>query len=204
VAVAAVVFDMGGVLTEPPFLGLEQYAVRLGLPSDALTQFFRGDPTMARLETGTISSREFFKYVCVSCQERYDVRIDIHELARASEMGERLQPAALELVAEVHRRVKTGLLTNNVKTAGWRDGFPFDEFDVVVDSSDVGMRKPDPSIYRHLIGALALDPESIAFFDDFEENVQAALVLGIQAFAFTTVAGCRAQLAELGVLGQPA
>jgi epoxide hydrolase-like predicted phosphatase len=204
VAVAAVVFDMGGVLTEPPFLGLEQYAVRLGLPSDALAQFFRGDPTMARLETGAISSREFFKYVCVSCQDRYAVSVDIHELARAAEMGERLRPAALELVAEVHRQVKTGLLTNNVKTAGWRQGFPFDEFDVIVDSSDVGIRKPDPAIYRHLIEALALDPGSIVFFDDFEENVRAAHDFGIQAFAFTTVADCRKQLADLGVMGQPA
>ncbi|HUE59758.1 MAG TPA: HAD family phosphatase, partial [Acidimicrobiales bacterium] len=181
-AVAAVVFDMGGVLTEPPFLGLEQYAGRLGLPPDALAKFFRGDPTMARFETGTISSREFFKYVCVSCQDLYGVRVDIHELARAAEMGERLQPETLELVAEVHRRVKTALLTNNVKTAGWRQGFPFEEFDVVVDSSQVGIRKPDPAIYRYLIDALALDPEAIAFFDDFEENVEAALRLGIQAF----------------------
>ena len=201
---AAVVFDMGGVLTEPPFLGLEQYAGRLGLSPDALAQFFRGDPTMAGFETGTISSREFFKYVCVSCQDRYGVRVDIHELARAAEMGELLQPEALQLVAEVHRRVKTALLTNNVKTAGWRDGFPFDEFDVVVDSSQVGIRKPDPAIYQHLIDALALDPEAIAFFDDFEENVEAALRLGIQAFVFTNVADCRVQLAELGVLEEPA
>ena len=198
---AAEVFDMGGVLTEPPFLGLEQYAGRLGLPPDALAKFFRGDPTMARFETGTIGSREFFKYVCVSCQDRYGVRVDIHELARAAEMGERLQPETLELVAEVHRRVKTALLTNNVKTAGWRDGFPFDEFDLVVDSSEVGLRKPDPSIYRHLIGALAVDPESIAFFDDFEENVTPARDLGIAAFVFTSLDDCRARLAELGVIG---
>ncbi|HEX6393827.1 MAG TPA: HAD family phosphatase [Acidimicrobiales bacterium] len=203
-AVAAVVFDMGGVLTDPPFLGLEHYAGRLGLPPDALKQFFRGDPTMARFETGTISSREFFKYVCVSCRDRYGVRVDIHELARAAEMGERLQPATLRLVAEVHRRVKTALLTNNVKTAGWRESFPFDEFDVVVDSSQVGVRKPNPAIYRHLVEALAIDPDAIVFFDDFEENVEAALHLGIQAFVFTNVADCRAQLSELGVLERPA
>lgn len=191
---------MGGVLTEPPFLGLQRYAVRLGLPPDTLSKFFRGDAVMAQLEIGRISSREFFKYVCVSCQSQYDVRIDIHELASAAETGERFEPAALELVAEVHRRVKTALLTNNVKTAGWRQGFPFAEFDVVVDSSQVGVRKPDPIIYRHLIEALGQDPAAIVFFDDFDENVEAAVHLGIQAFAFTTVSDCRAKLTELGVL----
>ena len=120
VAVAAVAFDMGGVLTQPPFGGLEEYARRLGLPDDAFKRYFRGDAMMGRLETRDITSREFFKYVCVSCQAQHEVRVDIHELAAAAQKGERLRTDALDLVREVHHRAKTALLTNNVETAGWR------------------------------------------------------------------------------------
>jgi epoxide hydrolase-like predicted phosphatase len=204
VAVAAVAFDMGGVLTEPPFRGLEEYARELGVPAQTFSQYFRGDSTMAQLETGTITSREFFKYVCISCQADYPVRVDIHRLAAAAAMGERLRPEAFDLVREVHQLTKTALLTNNVETAGWRAAFPFQLFDVVVDSSQVGARKPDPAIYRLMIDALTLEPGNIAFFDDFEENIEPARRLGIQAFVFTTLEGCRADLVELGVLGRTA
>jgi len=203
VAVAAVAFDMGGVLTQPPFGGLEEYARRLGLPDDAFKRYFRGDAMMGRLETRDITSREFFKYVCVSCQAQHEVRVDIHELAAAAQKGERLRTDALDLVREVHHRAKTALLTNNVETAGWRTGFAFDLFDVVVDSSQVGVRKPEPAIYRLLVEALSLEPGAIAFFDDFDENVHPATQLGIQAFIFTTVEDCRAILTQLGVLGPP-
>lgn len=201
VSVGAVAFDMGGVLTEPPFRGLEEYARRLGLPDDALKRYFRGDASMARLETGEISSRDFFKYVCTSCQDSHGVRVDIHELAQAAERGERLRADAIELVGEVHQEVKTALLTNNVSSARWRTAFPFEHFDLVIDSSEVGVRKPDPAVYRLLIAGLALDPGRIAYFDDFVENVTPARHLGIEAFVFTTLDDCRARLAELGVIG---
>jgi putative hydrolase of the HAD superfamily len=201
VPVAAVAFDMGGVLTEPPFAGLEDYARCLGLPEDTFIGYFRADAMMARLETGDITSREFFKYVCVSCQSRHDVRVDIHRLADAAQQGERLSTEALDLVGEVRQWARTALLTNNVESAGWRRDFPFGLFDAVIDSSSVGVRKPDPAIYRLLVEALAVEPFDIAFFDDLEENIEPARQLGIQAFMFTTVEGCRAKLAELGLLG---
>lgn len=199
-AIAAVVFDMGGVLTHTAFGGLQEYALELGLPADMLVDYFRGHPKMALLETAEISSREFFKFVCVDSEQRSGVRLDIRQLAAAAARGEELNPAMLELVAEVRRRCATGLLTNNVAEADWRSTFPFELFDVVIDSSEVGVRKPDPKIYQELISRIDLSPERIAFVDDLPENLPAAEQLGIHVVQFTGLPALRETLAELGVL----
>lgn len=200
VGVAAVAFDFGGVLTRTAFGGLAAYERELGLPAGALVGHFRDGPVMARLEVGEISSREFFKHVCVAAQQEHGQRLDIRRLAGAAAAGEQLNPAMLALVTEVRQRCRTALLTNNVAGAGWRASFPFDLFDVVVDSSEVGVRKPDPAIFRELLRRVELPAAEVAFLDDLPRNVQAAAALGIRAVAFTDEAACRAELTRLGAL----
>jgi epoxide hydrolase-like predicted phosphatase len=198
VPIAAVAFDFGGVLTTPLFAGLDAYAAQLGLAPGSLAHYFRGDPQMARLETGEIRSRDFFKYVCIDAEACHGIRIDLHALADAAASS--VVPEMLELVASVRERCRTALLTNNVREATWRTNFPMHLFDVVVDSSDVGVRKPDPAIYAALLSRLQCDPVQVAFFDDFEENLAPATALGMTAIQFTDITACRAALADLGVL----
>ena len=198
--VTAVAFDFGGVLAVPPLAGLGDYAQSLGLPADAVGRYFRGDPQIARLEVGELTSREFFKYVCTSIEAVHGVRVDIHTLAEAAGRGEELRPEMLDLVDEVRATCTTALLTNNVREARWRERFPFDRFDVVVDSSEVGVRKPDPAAYALLVERLGRSPDEIAFVDDFEENLPPAAALGIVTILFTGSEHCRAALADLGVV----
>jgi epoxide hydrolase-like predicted phosphatase len=198
--VGAVAFDMGGVLTHTSFGGLEEYGVSLGLPADMLVGYFRGHAQMALLETAQITSREFFKFVCVDAEKRSGVRLDIRRLAAAAARGEELNPLMLDLVAQVRTRCKTALLTNNVAEAGWRSTFPFQLFDVVIDSSEVGVRKPDPLIYRELINRVGLPASQIAFVDDLPENLPAARQLGIRAVRFTGLDALRETLREFHAL----
>lgn len=78
---------------------------------------------------------------------------------------------------------RTALVTNNVREAeaGWRAMIPVDQlFDVVVDSSSVGMRKPDPAIFTHtldLLGGVA--PDRAVFLDDVESNLVGARLAGL-------------------------
>lgn len=78
---------------------------------------------------------------------------------------------------------RTALVTNNVRegAAGWRAMIPVDDlFDVVVDSSSVGMRKPDPAIFTHtldLLGGIA--PDRAVFLDDVESNLVGARLAGL-------------------------
>ena len=198
--ITAVAFDFGGVLSRSPADALDAYASQLGVPSGTFLPFFRGDEQMAALETGRISSREFFKYVCIEVQARHDVKVDIRALARAAAAGERLDSGMVELVREVRVEHATALLTNNVREAGWRATFPFDLFDVVVDSSEAGVRKPDPVIYRTLLERLDRPATEVAFIDDFSENLPPAAALGLSTIAFVDEARCRTDLARLGVV----
>jgi putative hydrolase of the HAD superfamily len=96
---------------------------------------------------------------------------------------------ASEAMIDAVRRVRaaghrTALLTNNAREweATWRVLMPFDElFDVILDSSAVGLRKPDPAIYRLTCERLGLDPAECLFVDDLECNVAAARALGMEA-----------------------
>jgi epoxide hydrolase-like predicted phosphatase len=201
--ITAVAFDFGGVLARSPSQALDAYAADLGLPDGTFLPFFRGDPQMAALETGTISGRDFFKYVCIEVEARHGVRVDIRALAGAAAVGETLDPRMLDLVREVRERCATALLTNNVREAGWRATFPFDLFDVVVDSSEVGVRKPDPVIYQSLLARLDRPASEVAFVDDFVENLPPAAAIGISTIAFADEEQCRTELTRLGVLAVP-
>ena len=194
-----VAFDMGGVLTYTSFGGLETYGSTLGVPTGTFTGYFRGHPMMARLEQREITSREFFKFVCVDTERATGVRVDIRELAAAAAEGEKLNPEMIELVRAVRRSCATAMLTNNVAEAGWREGFPFELFDWVVDSSEVGQRKPDPAIYRTLLDVSSTAAEHTAFIDDLPENVAGADAVGILGIQFTGIAALRRSLEELGV-----
>jgi epoxide hydrolase-like predicted phosphatase len=82
------------------------------------------------------------------------------------------------------RGITTGLLTNNAAefAAFWRPLLPLDElFDDVVDSSQVGLRKPDERIFALSLERLGATPATTAFIDDAEGNVAGARRAGLQA-----------------------
>jgi len=91
------------------------------------------------------------------------------------------------MVALVHELRAEGLLlgvlTNNVLEFRelWRNMMPFDElFDDVIDSHEVGLRKPNPAIYQLALNRLGASAERTAFLDDVPSNVAAAESVGIR------------------------
>jgi epoxide hydrolase-like predicted phosphatase len=198
--VTAVAFDFGGVLTYSAFAGFAEYGAELGLPDEALVTFLRDDPQMGLLETGQITSREFMKYVCIEAERRHGQRIDIRRLGEAAAQALVLNPAMNAFVEEVGKHCTVALLTNNVAEAAWRETFPFHLFAEVVDSSEVGVRKPDPRIYVALLERLDRPAAEVAFVDDLQVNVDAAAALGIAPVLFTGLETCRADLVRLGAL----
>ena len=95
-----------------------------------------------------------------------------------------------EDVVDVVRAIRadgrsTALLTNNASELRdlWRPLIPLDElFDVVVDSSEVGMRKPAPAIFLLTLEQLGgVEPARTVFLDDAEANIVGARAVGMQA-----------------------
>jgi epoxide hydrolase-like predicted phosphatase len=100
------------------------------------------------------------------------------------------------LVRRLHADgLRLGLLTNNAREAKvWKEQLPRECFDVVLDSSEVGLRKPDPRIYAVLLERLGLPADQVLYVDDFEENLPPATELGMQTYCFDNREGLEKHL----------
>ncbi len=142
-----------------------------------------------RLECGAIGFDEYFRGLEARAPAILGRPLDLEAYARfmrRATVG--VHWPVVHRVRELKaRRLKIGLLTNNVKEFGdhWRATFPCDElFEVVVDSSHVGIRKPDPRIYVLTCERLDVEPFVSVFVDDNADNVAAARALGMETVHF--------------------
>jgi len=79
--------------------------------------------------------------------------------------------------------------------------FPFlERFDGIVISGQIGLAKPDPRIFAHLLDAHRLEAEAVLFVDDRATNVDAARTVGIDAVLFESATGLRTDLVRRGLL----
>lgn len=97
--------------------------------------------------------------------------------------------------------MRTAVITNNAKEFApfWRPILPLEElFDDVVDSSEVGVRKPDPRIFHLAAERLGVAPDRAMFIDDYHGNVIGARAVGFEAICCGyTVETAQAALGEL-------
>lgn len=177
----AVLFDFSGVLTTSPWPTISASA---GGDMTFLTGPYHEDTDHPwhRLERGEITIDEWLTAVNAAA-EAAGRALDL------TPMQTLLTDLAVhdDVVAHIGGLradgYRTALVTNNVREAeaGWRAMIPVDDlFDVVVDSSSVGMRKPDPAIFTHtldLLGGVA--PTRAVFLDDVESNLVGARLAGL-------------------------
>lgn len=190
--IRGVIVDLGGVMTLPLFKHR-----RLEPRPRALLEFFLremaevyhrtdGAHDMHLMEVGRISEREFFERLVRRFEAEGNPPMSAGEAQEAVFGGGLTACAAMvEAVRAIHAEgIRTALLTNISRggEALYRDLLPIDElFDVVVDSSLVGLRKPDPAIFRLTCERLGVSVEECLFYDDLACNVDAAAALGIEA-----------------------
>lgn len=188
--IEAVLFDYGGVFIASPFAAVGAMSEKLGVPAPALLDIIFGpyDRDTAhpwhRLERGEISLGIAREEILALGRERGS-EIDLYEFFGAIASITR---GVVEPMVDCVRRLKgsgyrTAIVTNNVAEFSdhWRMTLPLDElFDSIVDSSQVGMRKPDPRIYSHALECLGnVAPHRAVFLDDFHGNVTAANNMGM-------------------------
>ena len=100
---------------------------------------------------------------------------------------ERLRPEIVAAAQRIHARMPTALLTNNVAEwrGAWRQTVEVETiFDIVIDSSEVGFRKPDVRIYEATQERLGVPHEDLFFVDDIGQNLKAARALGWQTLKY--------------------
>jgi putative hydrolase of the HAD superfamily len=197
--IEAVLFDFGGVFTDSPFHAVHAFGKELGIGAREVTAIVfgsyenDGDHPWHQLERGEITLENAREQILELGRQR-DVRVDIYELF-ATMAGNNAGADARQPLVERVRSLRqegytTGIITNNVVEFGdgWRALIPVDElFDFVVDSSSVGVRKPDPRIFELALQRLgSVTPQQVIFLDDYQANVDAARQLGLQAITVGT------------------
>jgi putative hydrolase of the HAD superfamily len=188
VPITAALFDFGGVILTSPFDAFTTYERDNGLPAGFLRRVNATDPdanAWARLERSEIGVEAFFD------EFEAEARALGHEVdARAvlALLAGELRPSMVEAVRRCSDRLKTALLTNNVVTMGAEEMSQVDNgahhdvlaaFDVIVESSKVGVRKPDPRFYEIACELLDIEPTEAVFLDDLGVNLKPARALGM-------------------------
>lgn len=208
--VETVIFDYGGVFSTPVFRNLDGFETQMGYRPGSVNELLfgeaayvsggGGDPSDGgpegsevadwhRLERGELSFAEYIDGLVARAPDVLGTPLDMGAYQRF--LGEMPLGVQWPLVHRARRlqaqRLRLGLLTNNVAEFGdtWRATFPVDElFEVVVDSSAVGMRKPEPEIYLLTCERMGVHPEAAVFIDDNLDNCRAADALGIESLQF--------------------
>jgi putative hydrolase of the HAD superfamily len=196
----AVIFDWGGVMERLPeeedVLAWER---RLALETGALPEILWGE-TWRRLEVGAITDADYARHVA----ERLglpDRDAALHFLQQFY-TSDRLNDTVVDAARELRDRYKVGLLSNAFPTQREviREHHDIDvdgAFDVYVNSSAVGLSKPNPEIFHLTLERLDVAPERAVFLDDSLRNVDSARHMGLHAIQFVNPGVSLAALEEL-------
>ena len=179
--IKAVLFDVGGVIITSPFESFARYEAEHGLPDGFIRKLNSTNPdtnAWAHLERGDVSFDEFcglFEAEARAAGGELKARDVMECLA-----GE-VRPAMLEAVRRCHERLKTAMVTNNwrAEDEGGRLDSLLPLFDVVIESSKAGVRKPDPRFYEMACEQLAIEPSEAVFLDDLGINLKPARAMGM-------------------------
>jgi putative hydrolase of the HAD superfamily len=182
--IRAALFDFGGVILSSPFEAFARYERERELEDGFLRRLNSTRPddnAWAQLERGHVS----FDAFCRLYEEEARAaggEVDAREVMAL--LAGDVRPTMVEAVRRCHERLKTACLTNNWVAADDRDPSPHarllaDLFDVVLESSKVGVRKPDPRFYELACEELAIEPHEAVFLDDIGGNLKPARAMGM-------------------------
>ena len=203
----AVIWDFGGVLTTSPFEAFNRYEAERGLPTDFIRGINAVDPdtnAWAQFERSEIDAAGFDAAFRAEATARgHDVPgSDVLALLSGD-----IRPRVVSALTTCKAVVKVGCITNNVKS-GKGAGMSVDEakaravadvmdvFDHVLESSKIGLRKPDPRIYALMCEALDVDPHRCIYIDDLGINLKPARQMGMTTIKALNEDQILADLAE--------
>ncbi len=189
--IAAVLWDFGGVILSSPFDAFAAYEREAGLPENFIRGLNARNPdsnAWARMERSDISRDEFvvaFEAEARAAGHPLDGRRVLSSIS-----GE-IRPEMVEALRRVRTRHRVACITNNMKSGDGPGMAASQErarqvaeimglFEHVVESSRLGMRKPDPRIYRHACDLLGVKPEACVYLDDLGINLKPARAMGMR------------------------
>ncbi len=206
--IQAILWDFGGVLTTSPFEAFNKFEQANDVPTDFIRTINATDPdtnAWAQFESSQITLEEFdekFAEESTAAGHRIGGK-QVIELLSGN-----LRPKMVSVLKTCKAQFRVACITNNVKS-GLGPGMARNHqrvsevarvmalFDLVVESSVEGIRKPDPRIYQLTCDRLGIDPKNAVFLDDLGTNLKPARALGMQTIKVIGEDDAIAQLAEV-------
>ena len=204
----AVIWDFGGVITSSPFEAFNRYEAAKGLPENFIRSINSTNPddnAWALFERSEIDAAQFDTAFLQEAEARG------HSVRGADVLALLAGDVRPEMVAVLDRLKADGYriacITNNVKTgsgAGMARNVEKAEeiqqvlarFEHVIESSVVGVRKPDPAIYLMACDKLGVEPRDCIFLDDLGINLKPARALGMATIKVAAAAPAIEELAS--------
>jgi putative hydrolase of the HAD superfamily len=185
--IQAIYFDIGGVLVRTDNrLPRQQLAARLTTTYENLSELVFGGEHGRRAQLGEITTEQQWAYVCQ--QVGWPIA-DWRNLESEFFRGDSLDTTLLDFVRALHRRYKTGIISNafdDVRRVAMERWGADQVFDTMIFSAEVGIAKPDARIFHLALQALNVQPAEAIFVDDFAHNVEGARAVGMHAIRFRT------------------
>ena len=185
--IEAVIWDFGGVLTSSPFEAFARFEAERGLPADIIRRTNAAnhlENAWARLERAEVDIEAFDKLFAM---ESLALGAEVRGRDVLPLLAGDLRPEMVEALRRTRAKFKTGCITNNlpanaIGSAGGRTLYITEVmalFDHVIESAKLGLRKPDPRIYRMMVEAIGVDPKHCVYLDDLGVNLKPAREMGM-------------------------
>jgi putative hydrolase of the HAD superfamily len=189
-SIRAVLFDFGGVISESPFVAFRRFEQERGLPEGFLQGINRNNPdenAWARYERSELAPEAFDEaFARESRAAGHEVRgLDVIDLLFGA-----IRPQMTVAVTRCREHFLTACLTNNVRhgtgrgldiepsrASEWSDALAL--FDRVIESSQLGLRKPEPRFFVSACRTLGVEPGQAVFLDDLGANLKPARAMGM-------------------------
>jgi len=202
--IRALVVDFGGVLTTPLHNAMEAFSAGVGIELQDLVRIslraYTGhpDPLVVDFETGRILEDEFEVEFAARITEETGVDIEAAGLVARLFAGLELEE---EMLRAVERARGSGLMTALLSNSWGTTLYPRTRldglFDVMIISGEVGLRKPDPEIFRLVLDRLGVEPATAVFVDDHPGHLKAAAGLGLRTVLHRSPAETLDELEDL-------
>jgi putative hydrolase of the HAD superfamily len=200
--IEAVIWDFGGVFTSSPFEAFARFESQRGLPADIIRRtnaLNHWENAWAKFERAEVDLETFDElFAAESLALGAEVRgKDVLPLLSGD-----LRPEMVDALRIIKSRFKTGCITNNlpanaIGSASGRSLYIAEVmalFDYIIESAKIGLRKPDPQIYRMMADTLGVDPVNCIYLDDLGINLKPAREMGMRTIKVVNSAQALAEL----------
>jgi putative hydrolase of the HAD superfamily len=201
--IEAVIFDFGGVMTTSPFEAFARFEKERGYPVDIIRNTNAAnhlENAWAKFERAEIDLDTFDQLFAEESLALGGAEVRGREVLPL--LAGDLRPDMVEALRRIKTECKTGCITNNlpanaIGSQGGRSFYVAEVmalFDHVIESAKIGLRKPDPRIYRLMVEALGVDPKACVYLDDLGVNLKPARDMGMTTIKVLSASQAIAEL----------